>query len=371
MRIAHLTRQFYPAWGGIETVVQQLSRQLLSMGHCVDIITLDRLFEGAGNCLPAQEIMDGIRVTRIPYQGPRRYAIAPSALKEIRGCDVVHLHSSDFFLDYLALTKPWHRVPLVLSSHGLFFHTTFARTFKRLYFYTQTRLALRRVSEIICDSPQDLALLRSVAPITKLHVIPNGIDYERLASFDTSNRDPDLIISVGRIASNKRVDRMLQAFAHLVTRHPTARLVIMGPDWGRLSSARELCTKLNITEQVEFMGRVSELVLSDLLGRANLWLSSSSYESFGVALLEAMAAGCVPVVQPLPAFTQLLTDGVEGLYADFECPSHASNVILRALTFSHQERMQMMERARAKAAQFSWSTIAQQFERVYMKAIEG
>lgn len=365
MKIAHISRQFYPAVGGIETAVLHLSQNLQSAGHQVHVVTLNRLFGRKGHHLPLEERVNGILVRRVPYWGSRRYAVAPTALRFANEYDLIHLHSTDFFLDYFAWTKPIHRKPLVLSSHGLFFHTPFARTLKRVYFHTVTRINLRQVSAIICVSQHDFQLLSQVAPVEKLCLIPNGIEYEKLSTLGTNNRDRDLLIGVGRLATNKRYDRVLRAFSRVVKRRPTARLVIIGPDQGHIVSLQELCVELGIAKQVEFLGRIPEDELLNYLSRANVWLSASSYEAFGIALLEAMTAGCIPVVHPLPSFKQLLGGGEGGFYADFERPDQASQVILQALSLSPQERENKAASARATASRFSWSAIAERTQRVY------
>lgn len=371
MRIAQVTRQFYPARGGIQNVVWYLSRCLQVDGHQVGVITLDRLFGGQSNSLPATEIVDGIPVRRIPFRGPRQYAIAPAVLGCIRDYDLVHVHSGDFFLDYLAWTRPFHRRPLVLTTHGMYFHTGFARRLKQIYFQTVTRLSMRAVSYVICDSEQDLEMVRAIVPAAKTQVIPNGIDYERFAVAGVDGRDPDLLLAVGRLADNKRYDRLLRAFAQVVVRHPPARLVIVGPDWGAASSLAELSAELDIADRVKLAGQISDAEILRYLTTASVWISSSAYESFGVALLEAMAAGCIPVVQPLPAFTQLLTDGSEGFCADFDRPEGAATVIMRALLISPDERQRMVTRARSKASLFSWPLIAARVQDVYRQVVDS
>jgi alpha-1,3-mannosyltransferase len=251
----------------------------------------------------------------------------------------------------------------------MFFHTEFARMFKRIYFQTMTRIDLRWVAAVVCDSSQDLNLLRSIVPDRKLHLIPNGIEYERLSEFDLHSRDPDLLIGVGRLIDNKRYDRMLRAFARVLKRRSTARLVIIGPDWGTKSALQGLSTQLGLADHVELAGQISDKELLKYLSRASVWLSSSEYESFGVALLEAMAAGCITVTQPLPAFGQLLAEGDESFCADFDQPDQAADVILQALSLSSRERESVVASARARAARFSWDAIARQFQDLYAEVI--
>ena len=85
------------------------------------VITLNRDFAKPNIVLPEHEDIDGIEVVRVPYRGSHRYPIAPKVLRHIKGADVVHVHAIDFFFDFLALTAPWHRQPLVVTPHGLSF----------------------------------------------------------------------------------------------------------------------------------------------------------------------------------------------------------------------------------------------------------
>ena len=82
MNIVHVVRQFYPALGGIESVVRELASAQIIAGHRVRIITLDRVFKATRNDdLPARDVVDGAEVVRVPFIGSTRYPIALSALK--------------------------------------------------------------------------------------------------------------------------------------------------------------------------------------------------------------------------------------------------------------------------------------------------
>ncbi|HET58886.1 MAG TPA: glycosyltransferase family 1 protein [Chloroflexi bacterium] len=369
MKIVHVVRHFYPVIGGIQSAVFYLSQYLLSSGHQVEVVALNRVIKDETYYFPDEEVIDGINVKRVPYIGPQRFAIAPGVLRHILDCDLVHLHSSDFFLIYLVLTKLIHRKPIVFTTHGMFFHTKFAYQFKQIYFRTVAKWALSQVKAIVCVSLHDYEMLSTVVSNQKLSLIPNGIQYDTLSTFDLDGRDPDLLLSVGRLASNKRYDRLLQAFAVVVERRPTAKLMIVGPDSGCRTALEEMCVELGIVERVQLLGRVSEDDLLKYLRTAKVWVSSTEYESFGIALLEAMASGCVPVVQSLTAFAQLIDDGKEGFFTDFDDPQQTAAVILQAIDLSDQLWQNLVQNARAKAQQFSWKHVAQQFESLYKKVL--
>ena len=364
MKILQVTRQFYPTIGGIPTAVCHLSRHLQQRGHEVHVLALNRMFQDDGRQLPAEDHIDGLTIWRIPFRGSPRYAIAPHALRFVGAYDLIHLHSSDFFLDYLAATRFIHRKPLLLTTHGLFFHTEFAQTIKRLYLQTVTRWHLRQVDAITCDSQHDFDMLHGLVPTEKLSIIPNGIEYESLAALPVHGRDPDLLMSIGLLTRSKRHDRLLTAFARVVVVWPQAKLLIVGPDKGELSALQAQANDLGIAAQIELTGSVSDETLQTYLSRASIWLSASAYEGFGIALLEAMAAGVVPVTQPLPSFRQLL--GNDGFFVDFDDPAQAAQTILTVMQMSETQRERVVLQNRVRASGYAWSRIARQFEALYM-----
>src|SRR5688500_12190038 len=117
MRILQVARQFQPSVGGVESCVLNVSRELLTRGHEVEVVTLDRNLR-SGEEYPREAIVDGIPTRRIPYFGATRYPIAPSVLKRIAGYDVVHVHCIDFCNVFLALGAMLrlHDRPVVVTS---------------------------------------------------------------------------------------------------------------------------------------------------------------------------------------------------------------------------------------------------------------
>src|SRR5690349_11548212 len=128
MRVLHVVRQFHPSIGGLESVVAGLAGEQRRNGIAAEVLTLDRLFhDPTRRRLPATDQVGDIPIRRIPFAGSRRYPLAAPVLRHLRGFDLVHVHGVDFFSDFLAATQPLHKRPLVLSTHGGFFHTSFAR----------------------------------------------------------------------------------------------------------------------------------------------------------------------------------------------------------------------------------------------------
>ncbi|MEK9165018.1 MAG: glycosyltransferase, partial [Chloroflexota bacterium] len=133
MKILQVCRQYYPCVGGVERFVADLSARLIARGHTVQVATLDRCWHG-GSKLPAGETVNGVPVHRLPFVGGALFFAAPAILRLVKDFDLVHVHNTDFFLDYLSLTGFTHGRPLVVSTHGGFFHTDDHAKIKRVYF---------------------------------------------------------------------------------------------------------------------------------------------------------------------------------------------------------------------------------------------
>lgn len=369
MRILQLTRQFLPAQGGIEHVVEGLSVALQNSGHTVQVATLRLLFSSGAHA-PAESVEAGLAVHRMRHWGPRRYPVAPSALRAISGFDVVHIHAIDFFVDYLSWLRLLHRVPLVVSTHGGFFHTNRALAFKQWYFEHITRRSLHRVGAVVCVSQGDRALFSQIVPQDRIRIIENGADLYRFSCLRKCV-EPGLVLGIARLAENKRIEKVLDAMAELKRRYPHLRLEWVGADFAGLRSTLERrVISLGLEGRVHFHGEVSDRELTSLLQRAHVFVSASSYEGFGLSTLEAMSAATMVIVTAVGAHPDLVEHGVTG----FLLPADAAGLarqLNEALSMPAESIAAMGAAARAATSRFSWTRIAPRYEQVYREVLEA
>jgi alpha-1,3-mannosyltransferase len=369
MRILQLTRQFLPAEGGMESVVEGLSVALQRNGHTVQVATLRLLF-ASGAIAPAESVEAGLNVRRMRHWGPRRYPVAPGVFRAIRGYDLVHIHAIDFFLDYLSLLRLVHRIPLVISTHGGFFHTQRARAFKEMYFKTVTRHSLSGVGAVVCVSQHDRQMFSRIVPQERIRVIENGANIDGFWSLKKT-LEPGLLLGVARLAENKRVHKVLEAMAVLKDRYPHLRLEWVGADFSGLRTSLERrVIDLGLIGRVHFHGAVSREELSRLLQKAHLFVSASAYEGFGLSTIEAMSAGTVVVVTAVGVHPDVVQDGANGFLTD---PGAAGLVeqMERALSLPGEKLAAIGEQARVATRRFSWSRIAPQYEQLYREVLSA
>ncbi|MDO8669963.1 MAG: glycosyltransferase family 4 protein [Dehalococcoidia bacterium] len=367
MRILHVIRQFYPCVGGIEKYALDLCRHLIARGHVCDVVTLNRNFADK-SLLPPRDSYEGIDIFRVPYAGPNRYKLAPGVLRFTGNYDLIHVHAIDFFVDYLALTRFFHRKPVVVSTHGGFFHSKWAVVLKWAFFYTITMMTMRAAARIICDSYSDYALFRPIAQ-RKAIVIENGVDY---GSFSTVAKriQRGLLLSIGRTDANKRPDNLIRALAGVARDVPEAQLVFIGPDWlGIWPELKALAIQLSLQDRVVFAGFCQEEEMLDYLARAHFFVSASQYEGFGIAAVEAMSTGTVPVLNDIDSFRTFVNHGVNGFIADFSRPELAAATLRQALSLDDAALLDMGEKARQKAANYAWPNVVGKIEKVYEEAL--
>jgi alpha-1,3-mannosyltransferase len=367
MKILQLTRQFLPAQGGMESVVEGLSVALQRNGHTVQVATLRMLF-ATGAIAPVESVEAGIKVCRMRHWGSRRYPVALSVLRAIRGYDLVHIHAIDFFVDYLSLLRLLHGIPLVVSTHGGFFHTQRAKAFKEMYFKTVTRHSLGGVGAVVCVSQHDRRVFAEIVPPQRIRVIENGASIDSLWALK-KNVEPGLVLGVSRLAENKRVHKVLEAIALLKDRYPRLRLEWVGADFAGLRTSLERrVVELGLSGRVRFHGTASREELYQLLERAHLFVSASAYEGFGLSTIEAMSAATVVVVTAVGAHPDVVQDGVSGFLMDEDATGLSAHME-RALSLPGEKLAAIGEAARAATKRFSWSRIAPQYEQLYREVL--
>lgn len=366
IKVSHVVRQYAPSVGGMEDVVQNIARhQLLQHGHAPTIITLDRVFTRPAQTLPAADTIDGIPVIRLPYKGSSRYPIAPSVLAQLADADVVHVHGVDFFYDYLAWTKWWHRRPLIASTHGGFFHTEFASKLKNLYFKTVTRASSMAYDRIVGTSNNDGDLFRPIVSGSKLSVIENGVNVEKYSGKASLHLKP-VAIYFGRWSANKGLAETITLLRQLLARDPSWQLIIAGREYDlSQDDLQHLVQQNQLAAHVQIVPNPSEQQLAGLIGQSSYYICLSRHEGFGIAPIEGMSAGLVPLLSDIPPFRNLVTQSGLGLLINMaDLPASAANIaeIHRRGATDHSVRRQAVQQF---VDRYSWSRIADRYIDIY------
>jgi alpha-1,3-mannosyltransferase len=362
--IVHVIRQFLPNRGGLEDVVANLARQTLDRGYRVRVVTLDSLFTARDKTLPHRETINGIDIVRIPWSGSTRYPIAPQVFRHLGDADLVHVHAIDFFFDALAWGRLLHRKPMVVTTHGGFFHTTNHAAIKKVWFRTITRVSAMAYDKVIGCSLSDLRQFSQIAP-THTIAIENGADIGKFAD-RASRAARRRIVTIGRFSVNKRLEKLIDAMAVLSARDPEWHLDIAGveSDLTRQDLMDQI-DRLKLGDAVTVHIGADNQAIGRIIADASIFASASSYEGFGLVALEAMSAGLLPVLNNNAAYTTLAERHEEIVLADFSDTASAADAIETAHARLDAQGPAIRSALLADARAYSWDVVAERYVAVY------
>ncbi len=373
MKILTLCYEFPPIGGGGSQVVAGLSRQLVRMGHQVDLLTM-----GFGK-LPAEAEVDGVRVHRVPC-GRRQayhctmletaaYLMAASAWVrrrlKVERYDLIHAHF--IFPDGILAWRAHQAagLPYVITAHGsdVAGYNLYRLQWAHKLLAPLWRRVVGSAAAIICPSSmlQNLVHLQSVA--AKTRVIPNGID---AVSFPTSS-DPrhKKILVVTRILERKGIQYLIQAlkgFPHDWAVH------IVG-DGPYLPSLKVAAERQGVAVKFEGWMESGSVALKELYETSQIFVLPSEAENFPVVLLEAMAAGLAIITTKETGCAEVVAD------AGILIPAKDAAAIKAALEqlIENPNRCQALGQAarRRLEEQFSWPSVAQRYVAIYQQAIDS
>lgn len=359
LRILHIVRQYYPAVGGLESYVRNMVAYQQNFGHACSVLTLNRIFHGKDDALPAYETVDDIPVHRVPFLGKRRFFIPLVTPGFLKRYDIIHVHNTDGFFDSISLLAKIAGRPAFATTHGGFFHTKDFSALKKIYFSLVTRNTGRRYRALFAISKNDYDTFNGVNDNLLLKpnaIVPPG---DFLAAGDD-------FVYLGRLAKHKNVAALIETFSSLKEKHGLpGRLHIVGPEWDvTRSSLSALAKERNVGDSVIFHGYLAPEEMESILRQCGYFLSASSFEGFGMSMLEAMAVGLIPFVQPNESFRELVETGDVGVCVDFTRPEEAAGSIA-----AHLGKVTLQDRKKAQeySREFSWENLAQDTLECYRK----
>jgi glycosyltransferase involved in cell wall biosynthesis len=372
MRILTLSYEFPPIGGGGSGVVKGLSRELVKMGHSVDVVTM------GFRDLPREEIVDGVTVHRVAcgrrseskctareaFRYVRKARVVVRDLLAKRRYDFVHTH---FILPDGIVA--WREVgpqgiPFIITAHGSDVPGYNPKFFFKIA-HPLLKIVWRRITrgaaEIVSPSQTLARMIESMRPGVPVRVIPNGIDTDKYHAAEKK----DQILVATRLVERKGVQYLLKALAGANIPWPT---IVVGS--GEYQSA---LVQLN-----EQLGRPAKMIgwlnnesreFRELLEQSAIYVLPSDFENFPVALLEAMAAGSAIVTTKGHGCEEVVGDSAELVTPGVNAPELCVRELRAALERLTNDRGYCAElgaRARRRLDEnFAWDAVARRYLDVY------
>ena len=295
-----------PPRGGMPKIVEMLAREQMK-SHEVGVVCRP------GPAVPMAET--GARVWALPMvreispvQDARDLGRLIRIVRAFRP-DVIHAHASKAgALGRLAGGACG--VPVVFSPQ-VFAHRIQSLRAKTIYLLLERALApLTDQLHVGYEEERREAIRDGLAGPDRVTVIPNGIDPGPLVSLPDPAGDPPTVGTFARLWPQKRIDLMLSALAEVSARGLDFRVAVIG-DGPLRGELERLAGELGLSERTRFIadGRGP----ADALAELDVYVLSSSEESFPLVPIEAMAAGRAVVATSVGAVTEIVEDGVTGL----------------------------------------------------------
>jgi glycosyltransferase involved in cell wall biosynthesis len=320
--IALVTHRYAPAIGGVERVVERLARGLVQRGIAVEVITTDPTRQ-----LPTLERRDGVLVRRFPtLANDATYYVAPRLAawlkRNAEHYSLIHAHSYHTALaPQSALAACRAGIPLLLSPyyHGGG-HTPFRQAL-HLPYRVAGHWMVRQARRLVFISQAEHALFEQHFGAGRPHVVaPCGVEAEQIRAAEPQPLTPGrkLILAVGRLEAYKQVDRLVMALPLLP---PEYELVVIGNGPLR-PRIEQLAAELGVAERLRLLDHVPQPELQSWYRSADVFVSLSRHESFGMTLLEGAAAGAAIVASDIPAHREVAgyVAPDRALFVDPGCP---------------------------------------------------
>jgi glycosyltransferase involved in cell wall biosynthesis len=304
LSVGIVTPRYPPAIGGVERHVEAIARSFVTPGIRVEVITTDPTGR-----LPREEVQDGVLVRRFrTLANDSVYFVSPALVRWLLandlGYDVLHAHSYHTPLAFqAALASRRSGVPLVVTPHYHGGGHTRIRQMLHGPYRPIGGWMLRQASRIICVTEAEQRLLEADFGALPTTVIPNGIDVTALTNA-VPHPTPEgcvTVLTVGRMEAYKQMDRLIEALPHLPAEYRVI-LIGSGPEYDSLRSRADA---LGLNERIQVPGHIAQETLLKWYRTADVFVSMSQHEAFGLTVLEAAAAGAAVVASEIPAHREI------------------------------------------------------------------
>lgn len=375
MRILLMPSSYAPIIGGVQTVAANLAIELKKMGHEVLVVT-----QKYPRDLKSREVLEGVEVQRLLLLKPSfdylkrgrldllaaSFYFYPAAMRELERIaddfkpDVINVHFAGAQVPFVLSLRKRFEFKLAVSLHGddveRFYEPGNPRGDRRFF-----AVILKEADGITACSyfllQRALALEPSAAK--KSRVIYNGIDVEKFRTKDSFVYLRPYVLAYGRLISQKGFDLLLEAFAKIAPHYPEIDLILAGegPEGRKLKA---LAAAKGIEKRIIFYGKAAAPEeISKLIHGSCLVAVPSRQESFGLAALEALAAG-------KPVLATKIGGMPEFLPADWLVEPDADSLRRGLEVFLGGE---MQPHPGTISGQFNLETMGKSYERFYEKIL--
>lgn len=393
MRIAHIMPMISSRFGGPVSGVIDLAAVMNADGHESTVFStnLGRVpWSGDRRKLTDDEMpanIEAVELELFDVKEPLRLIYSPQLGRRLNEVvheyDVVHVHSLWLYPQYAGQRAARRAgVPYVVSPHGSLdpYLRSRGRLRKGLTNLVWQNGMLKHADALHITTREEGELIADVVPEVPHVLVPNGIwvdrfsdsggDGDRFRREHMDGFDGPLVLFFGRVNYKKGIDILIRSCALVAEQCPDARVAVVGPDdEGLTPELIALAESLGVGDRFTFTGPLYGPGRADALAAADVWTLPSHTENFGIAVIEAMAAGLATVISPAVNLASSVIEAQAGL-VEPNVPEQFGPAIARLLNDA-QLRTETERRAVEYARRYDWSVIAPQYTAMFEACIAG
>lgn len=367
LKIALVSPYDYAYPGGVTEHVSHLATEFQRTGHEVHVIAPSSAVLPPG---PIPFHRFGTPVSFPANGSVARIGLSPRLSREVRdtlasvGFDVVHIHEPMIPPLPLAVLRGSHTANV--GTFHSFRHSTLA------YFSAKPFLQyfFRKLHGRIAVSECARDFVADHFP-GQYRIIPNGIDFERfnrpVPPIAELRDGRPKVLFVGRLEKRKGLSHLLRAWGTVREAVPNARLIVVGGGRG-LEHYQKFVGGIDGAE-ILFTGSVTHEEKIRYYHSADVFCApSTGGESFGIVLLEAMAAGRAIVATDIPGYREAVSDGKQALLVPPKDPERLAAALIQTLRDS-ELRGRLGENGQRTAREYAWNQVAAQVIDYYTETI--
>ncbi len=389
MRIGIFTDTYPPFINGVSTSIKMLENALRKKGHKVFIVTVnpDNMsyqFEDNGRIIRIPGIPVGIYDYRLTTFYPIK---AVNYIKEWN-LDIIHTHTEFGIGTFARVIGKQFDIPVVHTYHTMYedyvHYITkgyFDKSSKKIVEYLTKFYCDKTIEELIVPTKKTYDLFKEKYKYDRnVHIVPTGIEIERFYKEKINidklnqkrkelnlNKNDIIVLFVGRIASEKSIDFLIDNHVSLLKKHKNCKLLIVG-DGPDLEEYKNLAKKHKIEDSVIFTGKVPWNEVPLYYNLADIFVTASHTETQGLTVIEAMAASLPVVALNDESFRNTVIDSLTGYL--FNNKKEYVNRMLELLG-DKTKREKMGKQARINSETYSSKYFAERILDVYRMALKG
>lgn len=305
----------------------------------------------------------GVEVKSTPVAGKRKltYPLALLSLKKVIKefkPNIVHAHYASSY-GLLGRLSKFH--PFVISVWG-----------SDVYEFPQLNKLNKRVlmanlakADRILSTSHVMAKEAAKYTLKNIEITPFGVDTKLFTPLLPASNSTITIAAIKRLEHIYGQDILIKAFSYLVNSLKMDLKLVIAGEGSELENLKSLAIEKGVFDRIEWLGVVKQVEIPGILSGIDIYVNVSRQESFGVSVLEAMACEKPVIVSDVGGLSEIVTNGVNGMYVPVE-NAEALAAAIKVLAENKAKRIELGKNARAHViANYEWEECLNKMISIY------